>query len=53
MTARLYLRTRDLALAGGISVQQVRKDAGEWLDPESAAESERLAPLHPSPSGCT
>jgi hypothetical protein len=41
MTDRLYLHTRDLAPSGGISVQQVRKDAGQWLDPESAAESKR------------
>ena len=48
MTARLYLRTHDLALAGHFSVQQVRKDAGEWLDPASRASSERLSPLHAS-----
>src|SRR5216683_7508980 len=26
---------------------------GEWLDPASTAESERLSPLHAAPSGCT
>jgi hypothetical protein len=44
------LRTRDLALAGHISVQHVRKNAGQWLDPARTAESEQLSPLHPASS---
>lgn len=35
MTARLYLRTRDLALAGGISVQQVRNYEASGLIPQA------------------
>jgi MerR family regulatory protein len=35
MTARLSLRTRDLALAGGISVQQVRNYEASGLIPQA------------------
>jgi hypothetical protein len=35
MTDRLYLRTRDLALAGGISVQQVRNYEASGLIPKT------------------
>jgi DNA-binding transcriptional MerR regulator len=35
MTDRLYLRTRDLALAGGISVQQVRNYEASGLIPKA------------------
>jgi DNA-binding transcriptional MerR regulator len=35
MTARPYLRTRDLALAGGISVQQVRNYEASGLIPQA------------------
>src|SRR5260370_42426920 len=35
MTARLYLRTRDLALAGHISVQQVRNYEANGLIPQA------------------
>lgn len=35
MTARLYLRTHDLALAGGISVQQVRNYEASGLIPKA------------------
>ena len=43
MTARPYLRTHDLALAGHISVQQSTQLRGEWLDPASTV-------LHPGES---
>ncbi len=39
MTARLYLRTRDLALAGGISVQQVRNYEASGLIPKAQRSS--------------
>ncbi len=39
MTTRLYLRTRDLALAGGISVQQVRNYEASGLIPKAQRSS--------------
>lgn len=39
MTDRLYLRTRDLALTGGISVQQVRNYEASGLIPKAQRSS--------------
>src|SRR5258707_14236735 len=39
MTSRLYLRTHDLALAGGISVQQVRNYEASGFIPKTQRSS--------------